>query len=69
MTEKRLPLRPYPLGAHCEEGGIRFSFVSEKEKCGIVLYERETGKRLRRIPFSKEEKIGDIYYKFLEGKI
>ena len=67
MTEKRLPLRPYPLGAHCEEGGIRFSFVSEKEKCGIVLYERETGKRLRRIPFSKEEKIGDIYCKFLEG--
>lgn len=67
MTENRLQIKPYPLGAHCEAGRIRFSFVSKKGNCGIILYDRQSGRRLRKIAFTAEEKIGNVYCKYLEG--
>lgn len=63
MTEKNLQKKPYPLGAHIEDGGVRFSFVSRASSCGILLYDRKTGKMLRKIPFSQEDRIGRVYCK------
>ncbi|MBO5336269.1 MAG: hypothetical protein J6A94_03960 [Lachnospiraceae bacterium] len=67
MTENRMRVKPYPLGAHLEEDGIRFAFVSAKEKCGIILYDKKTGKKMKKIPFTKEDKKGKIYFKYVTG--
>ena len=46
MTERMMTrMKPYPLGAHVENGAVRFSFVSGKDDCGILIYDRKTGKR------------------------
>lgn len=66
MTKQRLPLRPYPLGARREAEGARFAFVSGKENCGVILYDRETGRKLRSVPFSEEERIGNVHCGYLE---
>lgn len=44
MTEKKHAIKPYPLGAHPEDGAIRFAYASGKKDCGIILYDRESGK-------------------------
>ncbi len=67
MTGTRLQMKPYPLGAHREAGQIRFSFVSEEENCGIILYNRQSGKRLHKIAFTADERVGNVYCKYLEG--
>lgn len=67
MTEKNLLVKPYPLGAHCEAGGIRFSFVSGKKDCGVIIYDRATGRILEKLPFTKEERLGKIYCKHIKG--
>lgn len=61
MTEKSMQIKPYPLGAHCEGEGIRFSYVSRKKDCGIILYDRKNGEEVERIPFEQENRIGNIY--------
>lgn len=66
MTGRKQQIKPYPLGAHSETDGIRFSFVSRKENCGIILYDRHSGRRLSKIAFSPKEKMGDIYCKYVE---
>lgn len=67
MTEKRLPLKPYPLGA-CREGDmIRFAFASEKKKCGVIIYDRKTGRRIGRLPFTEQERVGKVYCKYVAG--
>lgn len=66
MTEKKMQIKPYPLGAHRESDSIRFSFVSRKESCGILLYDRTTGRKLKKIPFLPEERIGNVYCKYLQ---
>lgn len=66
MTEDRLQKNPFPLGA-CKEGkGVRFSFVSGAAHCGILLYDRITGKKLNKIPFVREDRIGKVYCKTLK---
>ncbi len=67
MTVRNLQFKPYPLGAHCEENRIRFSFISKEEDCGIVLYERTTGKLLQKIPFDAGERVGNVYCKYVDG--
>ncbi len=66
MTERYLRKKPYPLGAHRECDGIRFSFVSRSTSCGVVLYDRTTGRLLRKIPFTQEDRTGNIYSKTLQ---
>ena len=61
MTEQKMQIKPYPLGAHCEEGGIRFSFVSEKENCGVLIYQKESGKKIGKIPFEASLSVGNIH--------
>ncbi len=57
---------PYPLGVtYFEEKtvkGLQVSFCSKEKNCGIVLFDRESGEELARYPFSKESKMGDVYY-------
>lgn len=65
MTEKIMQIKPYPLGAHCEGEGIRFAFVSEKESCGILIFNRETGEQIEQIPFDTKHKIGNVWCAFL----
>ena len=66
MTEKKHAIKPYPLGAHPEDGAIRFAYASGKKDCGIILYDRESGKKLHKIPFRREERMGNVYCKYLE---
>lgn len=60
---------PYPLGVRYveEKGekGLFTSFVSESEECGIVLFDRRSGVELSRYPFSKERRVGKVYYQML----
>lgn len=66
MTDLNRHKRPYPLGAEIESDGIRFSFVSKEADCGILLFDRVTGKKLDRIPFSPEDRIGNVYCKTID---
>lgn len=66
MTQEKLRIGPYPLGARREAGGICFSFVSREENCGIMIYDRASGRKLKKIPFGKEERIGNIHYKWVD---
>lgn len=61
MTEYIMQKDPYPLGARREGNEIRFSFVSRADCCGILLYDRVTGKKLDRIPCSGEDRTGNVY--------
>lgn len=63
MTDKNILMKPYPLGAHCEEDGIRFSYASKCESCGMLIYDRKTGKKLERISFDARCRIGNVYCK------
>ncbi|MCH5342535.1 MAG: hypothetical protein J1E64_00755 [Acetatifactor sp.] len=66
MTGRDWQMIPYPLGAHYEMDCIRFSFASKKEHCGVILFDRNSGRRLKKLPFSQKERIGNIYCKYLE---
>lgn len=65
MTEQRLQTRPYPLGAHREAGGIWFSFVSRAVNCGIILFDRASGRRISKVPFLSNERMGNVHYKYI----
>lgn len=67
MRRENQNRKPYPLGAHVEGEEIRFSFVSKTGSCGILLYDRISGRRLKKLPFLPEERIGNIYCKSLPG--
>lgn len=67
MTDTFSRINPYPLGAHKEGGRLRFAFVSKKASCGILLFDRKTGKALAKIPFLQEERVGNIYCKTVDN--
>lgn len=53
-----------------EGEGIRFSYVSKMSGVGsrgILLYDRKTCRRLEKLPFSEEERTGNIYCKWVSG--
>lgn len=66
MTDRFRSRRLYPLGAHVEDGRVRFSFVSKKESCGILLFDRVSGKKLDKVPFLPEDRVGNIYCKTVD---
>lgn len=66
MTKSRTQQNPYPLGAHAEAGGIRFACIARAASCGVIIYDRKTGKQLRREAFSAGERIGNVYCKYIE---
>lgn len=67
MTEKKMQIKPYPLGAHRESDNIRFSFVSEKQSCGVIIYDKVTGKKIKKLPFLPQERMGRVHCKYLQG--
>lgn len=66
MTKIRMQQNPYPLGAHAEAGRIRFAYATKAASCGVILYNRKTGRLLRKEAFSAEEKVGNVYCKYIE---
>lgn len=56
---------PYPLGAHYENGKIRFAFVSGHESCGVLLYDKRTGELLDKKPFRSRDRMGNIHCGFV----
>lgn len=65
MTENNLQKKPYPLGVQRVSDGIRFSFVSKAAACGILLYDKAKGKELAKIPFTQDDRIGNVYCRTL----
>ena len=58
-------IKPYPLGVHAEGDTIRFSFVSRKKDCGVLIYDRKTGKRMHKLAFTEQERIGNMHCKYI----
>ncbi len=67
MTENNLQKKPYPLGAHIEDGGVRFSFVCKSASCGIMLYDKATGREMEKIIFSQQDRIGNVYCRLVRN--
>lgn len=57
----------HPYGVNRVDNTLQVSFVSEKEDCGIVLYDKNSGKEVKRVAFPKTQKIGNVYYMNIEG--
>ncbi len=57
----------HSYGVNIVNDSLQVSFVSEKEDCGIVLYNQKSGKEIERIPFPKTQKIGNVYYMDVEN--
>lgn len=60
--------RPYPLGAtYIGDDKVNFSVAIKMGKsCGVILYNLKSGKEYR-IPFKRENKIGDVYCMLVAG--
>ena len=54
-------------GAFPTEGGIYFSFVSAREKCGVLIYDKKTEDLIDRFYFDKSDTIGNLNRMFLKG--
>lgn len=67
MTDRNRCRKPYPLGAHVEEKRIRFALVSGSDNCGVLLYDKKSGKMTDRIPFSEKDRVGNIHCRYIEG--
>lgn len=65
MYQTEQVLLKQPFGVNKVGNQIQVSFVSKKQDCGIILYDKNTGKEKGRYPFS--HKIGNVYYQVLEG--
>lgn len=62
MTKQHKQIRPYPLLTHQEGEGICFSFVSAKRDCGVILFDKETGRELDKIPFPERCRKGNVHF-------
>ena len=57
----------FPLITQETEDGIRFCLENKAEDCGVILYEKATGKELKKIPFGPSDRIGNLYCKTVSG--
>lgn len=58
---------PYPLGIHEDASGIGFAYVSPSSDCGIVLFEKKSGKEWKRIPFASGYTVGLVHCMHIKG--
>lgn len=58
---------PYPLGVTVYQDSICFSYVSKEEDCGVVLFDKETGRETDRIAFLAEHRTGNVYHMRVMG--
>jgi len=54
------PYGAYPLGQ--EVNGIRVSFPSEEEDCGVMVYQRGSGRLLKKYAFRPQDRLGSVRY-------
>lgn len=61
---------PFPLGAQMYQSdnkkGIRVSFPASGQECGVILFDRRTGKEKRRHIIPAENRMGDLCFDFIE---
>ncbi len=57
----------HSYGVNIVNDSLQVSFVSEEENCGIILYDKKSGKEIKRISFPKAQKIGNVYYMDVEN--
>lgn len=67
MTENKIQIKPYPLGAHCEGDYIRLAFVSAKESCGVLIYDKKNGKLIDKVAFSPMNRVGNVHCAYITG--
>ena len=53
----------FPLITQETADGIRFCLENKASDCGILLYEKATGRELKKIPFEDGDRIGNLYCK------
>ena len=58
--------KPYPLGAYAENNQITFRFASKAPSCGVFLYGKADGEKIKKISFSEEDRIGNVYTKTID---
>ena len=58
---------PCPLGVTVDQSGINFAYVSREKDCGVVLFRRSSRREYRRIPFSPDYAVGDVYCMHVSG--
>lgn len=67
MTDRNFP---FPYGAYAlgqEIDGIRVSFPSEEEDCGVLIYQRGSGRLLKKHAFRPQDRLGSIRYGVITG--
>jgi isoamylase len=58
--------QPYPLGAHCDAGGVNFAlFSAHATAVELCLFETDGKNEIARIPLP--ERTGDVWHGFLAG--
>lgn len=65
--QKTYCIKPFPLGAHAEGDKIRFSFISREKNCGVLIYDKKTGRRIKKLAFEPYERVGNIWCTYLTG--
>lgn len=67
--EKTYENFPFPLGAHPigQGTGIRASFPSEDEDCGVLIYHRGSGRLIKKHTFRPQDRLGSIRYGVVTG--
>lgn len=61
---------PFPLGAQPVrqiKSGIRVAFPSEDEDCGVLIYEQNSDRLLKRQAFRPQDRLGNIRYGVIEN--
>lgn len=61
---------PFPYGAYSfgrEMNGIRISFPSREDDCGVLVYQRVSGRLLKKYAFRPQDRLGDIRYGVITG--
>lgn len=61
MSVQNMNNIPYSLGTYCDDEGIRFTFESDQDCCGVYIYDRESGERIDCISFRNGERIGNVH--------
>ncbi|MDR0963785.1 MAG: hypothetical protein LBM60_04120, partial [Clostridium sp.] len=63
MTNLKRPHAPlYPLGVTQTSEALNISFRSPKNDCGILIYDSPTRSACKRIPFSPDQRVGDVHF-------
>ena len=57
----------FPLITQETASGIRFCLESKTSDCGVILYDRVSGKEIKKIPFESGDRIGNLYCKTVSG--